>query len=32
MSIDRDVHTGDWRVPELGRHLDIRTDLPRYRV
>ena len=23
---------GDWRVPELGADLDIRTDLPRYRV
>jgi uncharacterized protein YcsI (UPF0317 family) len=23
---------GDWRVPELGGDLDIRTDLPRYRV
>ncbi len=23
---------GDWRVPELGDDLDIRTDLPRYRV
>jgi uncharacterized protein YcsI (UPF0317 family) len=23
---------GDWRVPELGNDLDIRTDLPRYRV
>ncbi len=23
---------GDWRVPELGQDLDIRTDLPRYRV
>jgi len=23
---------GDWRVPELGEDLDIRTDLPRYRV
>jgi len=23
---------GDWRVPALGEDLDIRTDLPRYRV
>ena len=23
---------GDWRVPELGEDLDIRTDLPRYRI
>jgi uncharacterized protein YcsI (UPF0317 family) len=23
---------GDWRVPELGADLDIRTDVPRYRV
>jgi len=23
---------GDWRVPELGDDLDIRSDLPRYRV
>ena len=23
---------GDWRVPELAADLDIRTDLPRYRV
>jgi uncharacterized protein YcsI (UPF0317 family) len=23
---------GDWRVPELGADLDIRTDIPRYRV
>ena len=23
---------GDWRVPSLGENLDIRTDLPRYRV
>lgn len=23
---------GDWHVPELGADLDIRTDLPRYRV
>ncbi len=23
---------GDWRVPMLGEDLDIRTDLPRYRV
>jgi uncharacterized protein YcsI (UPF0317 family) len=23
---------GDWRVPELGADIDIRTDLPRYRV
>ncbi len=23
---------GDWRVPTLGEDLDIRTDLPRYRV
>ena len=23
---------GDWRVPALGDDLDIRTDLPRYRV
>ncbi len=23
---------GDWRVPALGADLDIRTDLPRYRV
>ena len=23
---------GDWRVPSLGADLDIRTDLPRYRV
>jgi uncharacterized protein YcsI (UPF0317 family) len=23
---------GDWRVPELGGDLDIRTDIPRYRV
>jgi uncharacterized protein YcsI (UPF0317 family) len=23
---------GDWRVPALGTDLDIRTDLPRYRV
>jgi uncharacterized protein YcsI (UPF0317 family) len=23
---------GDWRVPELGEDLDIRTDLPRYRL
>ena len=23
---------GDWRVPDLGEDLDIRTDLPRYRV
>lgn len=23
---------GDWRVPELGEDLDIRTDLPQYRV
>jgi uncharacterized protein YcsI (UPF0317 family) len=23
---------GDWRVPELGQDLDIRTDIPRYRV
>jgi uncharacterized protein YcsI (UPF0317 family) len=23
---------GDWRVPELAEDLDIRTDLPRYRV
>ena len=23
---------GDWRVPSLGEDLDIRTDLPRYRV
>jgi uncharacterized protein YcsI (UPF0317 family) len=23
---------GDWRVPELGEDLDIRADLPRYRV
>jgi uncharacterized protein YcsI (UPF0317 family) len=23
---------GDWRVPELAQDLDIRTDLPRYRV
>ena len=23
---------GDWRLPELGEDLDIRTDLPRYRV
>jgi len=23
---------GDWRIPELGEDLDIRTDVPRYRV
>jgi uncharacterized protein YcsI (UPF0317 family) len=23
---------GDWRLPALGENLDIRTDLPRYRV
>src|SRR5262249_62082195 len=23
---------GDWRLPSLGEDLDIRTDLPRYRV
>jgi uncharacterized protein YcsI (UPF0317 family) len=23
---------GDWRIPALGKDLDIRTDLPRYRV
>jgi uncharacterized protein YcsI (UPF0317 family) len=23
---------GDWRVPALGEDLDIRTDLPRYRI
>jgi uncharacterized protein YcsI (UPF0317 family) len=23
---------GDWRIPALGENLDIRTDLPRYRV
>jgi uncharacterized protein YcsI (UPF0317 family) len=23
---------GEWRIPELGDDLDIRTDLPRYRV
>lgn len=23
---------GDWRLPELGADIDIRTDLPRYRV
>jgi uncharacterized protein YcsI (UPF0317 family) len=23
---------GDWRVPSLGEDLDIRTDIPRYRV
>lgn len=23
---------GDWRMPELGEDLDIRTDIPRYRV
>ncbi len=23
---------GDWRVPELGEDLDIRSDIPRYRV
>lgn len=23
---------GDWRVPEFGADLDIRTDIPRYRV
>jgi uncharacterized protein YcsI (UPF0317 family) len=23
---------GDWRIPELAEDLDIRTDLPRYRV
>ncbi len=23
---------GDWRIPALGQDLDIRTDLPRYRV
>ncbi|MFN3656615.1 MAG: putative hydro-lyase [Pseudolabrys sp.] len=23
---------GDWRIPELGEDLDIRTDIPRYRV
>jgi len=23
---------GDWRIPDLGQDLDIRTDLPRYRV
>ncbi|MGB7257827.1 MAG: putative hydro-lyase [Pseudolabrys sp.] len=23
---------GDWRIPSLGEDLDIRTDLPRYRV
>ena len=23
---------GDWRIPELGADLDIRTDLPRYRI
>jgi uncharacterized protein YcsI (UPF0317 family) len=23
---------GDWRVPELGRDIDVRIDLPRYRV
>jgi uncharacterized protein YcsI (UPF0317 family) len=23
---------GDWRVPELGQDIDIRTDIPRYRV
>ncbi len=23
---------GDWRMPELGEDLDIRTDVPRYRV
>lgn len=23
---------GDWRLPELGEDLDVRTDLPRYRV
>ncbi|HEY2756540.1 MAG TPA: putative hydro-lyase [Pseudolabrys sp.] len=23
---------GDWRVPEMGEDLDIRTDIPRYRV
>ena len=23
---------GDWRLPELGEDLDIRTDIPRYRV
>jgi uncharacterized protein YcsI (UPF0317 family) len=23
---------GDWRLPSLGQDLDIRTDLPRYRV
>ena len=23
---------GDWRIPALGENLDIRTDLPRYRI
>ncbi len=23
---------GDWRIPALGENLDIRTDVPRYRV
>jgi uncharacterized protein YcsI (UPF0317 family) len=23
---------GDWRIPALGENLDLRTDLPRYRV
>jgi uncharacterized protein YcsI (UPF0317 family) len=23
---------GDWRIPALGENIDIRTDLPRYRV
>src|SRR6478672_6036340 len=23
---------GDWRLPSLGEDLDIRTDIPRYRV
>jgi uncharacterized protein YcsI (UPF0317 family) len=26
------AEAGDWRMPELGDDLDIRTDLPRYRV
>src|SRR5271169_7261976 len=24
--------TGDWRIPAIAEDLDIRTDLPRYRV
>ena len=29
---DRISEPGDWRLPTLGEDLDIRTDIPLYRV